>query len=455
MHVGVSPCSRVMHVGVYKVHVKCHVQQSHVHRGMCEVHTIAECDVCGWTDGKADSPRNFEVAIWRFFKDNGFSQDPHEKSLWVRGVGTKHVVMVVNFCDDIISAANCDEAHAEYEKELTARWGDCSVGLPSYILGCDVVQTESTFRLTAASKIDMILVENRLTGCKPNPTPFPAGSIVDVRSCRKEKPKVKDTFRRVIGQLQYIQCSCRPTISYNVSQLSRVQAQPGEEHWKLLRHILKYLAGTRDAGVEFRRQPPSTRNCLAAYSDASWADIPGGIGHPLVTDGRKSSLGRALFVNGGPVSWKSHVSQIVALSSAEAELFATVECGKVICDIRRMLEHLGEPQAPTPTTLWCDSPSVCSINSKRNTSSKLRHLEIKWFHVRYLAESGIIETKKIPGEHNPADLFTKALGEAKFRYFAEMLEQGQSWNSALAAALHMDMDSLRGWSSSCASSYSF
>ena len=354
--------------------------------------------------------------------------------------------MVVMFCDDVISAASCDEAHQAFVKELTARWGDCSVGLPKYILGCDVVQNETMFRLTAASKIDLILEENRMTGCKPDPTPFPAGAIVDVRSCRKEKPKVKDTFRRVIGQLQYLQCSCRPTISYNVSQLSRVQAMPGEEHWKLLKHVLRYLAGTRDAGVEYRKQTPSTRNRMAGYSDASWADIPGGVGHPLVVDGRKSSLGRALFMNGGPISWKSHVSQIVALSSAEAELFATVECGKVICDIRRMLEHLGEKQAPTPTSLWCDSSSVVSINSKRNTSSKLRHLEIKWFHVRYLAEAGIIEAKKIPGENNPADLFTKALCTAKFKYFAEMLEQGQSWNSAVTSVLAMGV--VGGWPSS-------
>ena len=391
--------------------------------------------------------------MWRFFVDGGFTQDPHEKSLWVRGLGTLLIVYVVNFCDDLIIAANCTEARTQFVKELTARWGDCDVKLPTYILGCDVIQTETMFRLTAESKTVLILEENRMTGCKSAPTPFPPGSIVDVRSCKKEKPKIKSTFRRVIGQLQYIQYSCRPTISHNVTQLSRVQANPGDEHWKLLRHILRYLAGTMGAGIEYTKQPASTRNKLSAYSDASWADIPGGIGHPLVVDGRKSTLGRALFVNGGPVSWKAHVSQIVALSSAEAELFATVECGKVICDIRRMLAHVGEEQAPTPTTLWCDSSSVVSINSKRNTSAKLRHLEIKWFHVRYLAELGVIETKKIHGEHNPADLFTKALGEAKFKYFAEMLERGQSWDTAIAAMIAVD--SLYDWRSSYASSHSY
>jgi hypothetical protein len=107
------------------------------------------------------------------------------------------------------------------------------------------------------------------------------------------------------------------------------------------------------------------------------------------------------------------------------------------------MEHIGEPQEPTPTNLWCDSSSAVSINSKRNTSSKLRHLEIKWFYCRYLAEAGVISTKKIDGEENISDLFTKALGETKFRKFALQLEQGQedSWTRQVMSAARV----MAGW----------
>ena len=133
-------------------------------------------------------------------------------------------------------------------------------------------------------------------------------------------------------------------------------------------------------------------------------------------------MGHVLMLNGGPVTWKAHVSQIVAMSSAEVELFATVACAKGVCDARGVLEYMGGTQDPTYTTLWCGSSSVVSINSKRNTSPKLRHIEIKWFYCQYLAEQGIIATKKIDGDENVSDLFTKALGIAKFRKFALMLE---------------------------------
>ena len=385
-------------------------------------------------------PRNFEVAVWEFYTKAGFVQDPHEKSLWVRGLGTADEVMVVNFCDDFVFAANSEAAHVRFDAELTARWGNCDTALPKYILGCDVTQTATSIRLTAKSKITEILDELEQQGLlgknfKPATTPFPHGTVIDIRSCPDPDKKIKLPFRSVLGKLQYVNYSCRPTIAHNISQLARVQNNPSTEHWKLLLHILRYLKHTSNAGVEYRMQPTETRNRLVAFSDASWADIPGGMGHPAVTDGRKSTLGHVLMMNGGPVTWKAHVSQIVANSSAEAELFATVACAKDICDSRRMLKHIGEPQEPTYTTLWCDSSSVVSINSKRNTSSKLRHIEIKWFYCRYLAEQGIIATKKIDGDENCSDLFTKALGITKFRKFALVLEQGQdsSWLRQVAS----------------------
>jgi hypothetical protein len=114
------------------------------------------------TQGKADAPRNFERAVWKFFAALGFTQDPHEKSMWVRGLGTDNEVIVVTFCDDFIIAANCEAAHRQFEIGLTRRWGDCDVKEPTFLLGCDVVQAKNSIRLTAASKIQNILNEHNM-----------------------------------------------------------------------------------------------------------------------------------------------------------------------------------------------------------------------------------------------------------------------------------------------------
>jgi hypothetical protein len=277
--------------------------------------------------------------------------------------------------------------------------------------------------------------EHGMTSCNGSDTPMPPSTVIGVRHCLADGKKIPFPYRRLLGQLGYLGIACRPTVAHAVSQFARVLNSPSKKHWELLKGILKYLKTTIEAGVEYSVQDQETLNKLVAYSDSSWADIPGGILDPRVKDGRKSTLGHILMMNGGAIAWKSHVSQIVALSSAEAELFATVECAKCISATRRLLAHAGEEQAPTPSTLWCDSTSAVPINNKRNTSSKLRHLEIKWFHCRYLAEAGIIATKHIDGDHNPSDLFTKSLGKSKFKYFAGMMGAGQAWSRQAATGV--------------------
>ena len=177
--------------------------------------------------------------MWECKERLGFEQDPHEKSLWVRGLGTAFIVYIIPFCGDVIVAANCEEAHQQFVGEFEAQWGFCDFKEPSFLLGCDVVQTQNAFRLTAATKIKLILAGNGMLECKPKETPFPQGRNVDVLDCPPPEKKLKLPFRHLLGQLGYIQYSCRPTIAMNISQLARVQNNPGKEHWQLLVHVLK------------------------------------------------------------------------------------------------------------------------------------------------------------------------------------------------------------------------
>ena len=160
---------------------------------------------------------------------------------------------------------------------------------------------------------------------------------------------------------------------------------------------------------------------MTAFCDASWADIPGGIGGHRVMEGRRSTLGHVILMNGGVVQYKSQVSKTVALSSAEAELYSCVACAKDITHGRRLCDLVGHPQAPTPTTMFSDSSAAISINTTRSSSSRMRHTEIKYFYCRELVTNGIIAMRKVAGEQNPSDLLTKALPAPKFRRFAAQL----------------------------------
>jgi hypothetical protein len=57
-------------------------------------------------------------------------------------------------------------------------------------------------------------------------------------------------YRSVIGGLRYL-VHARPDICFAVSYLSRFMEQPTAEHWTVVKHLLRYISGTRDLGCVY------------------------------------------------------------------------------------------------------------------------------------------------------------------------------------------------------------
>ena len=61
------------------------------------------------------------------------------------------------------------------------------------------------------------------------------------------------------------------------------------------------------------------------FTDASFGD-------DIVT--RRSSSGELIFLNGGPISWFSRLQKLVALSTAESEIYAATDAAKVVAHLK-------------------------------------------------------------------------------------------------------------------------
>ena len=57
-------------------------------------------------------------------------------------------------------------------------------------------------------------------------------------------------------------------ITYVVGMLGRYQSNPGIDHWKAVKKVLRYLQGTKDYMLTYRR----TNNLdIIGYSDSDYA----------------------------------------------------------------------------------------------------------------------------------------------------------------------------------------
>ena len=96
-------------------------------------------------------------------------------------------------------------------------------------------------------------------------------------------------YARVIGSLMYLMSCTRPDIAFTVSSLSRFTSNPGENHWKAIVRVLRYLRYTRNYGLHYFKDPA----VLEGFSDASWiSDI----------QDTKGTSGYVFTLGGGVVS---------------------------------------------------------------------------------------------------------------------------------------------------------
>ena len=126
-----------------------------------------------------------------------------------------------------------------------------------------------------------------MADCKPRSTPceqkFECTSDSD-------EPVYVTKYREVVGSLVYAMTCTRPDLSYVVTRLSQHLANPLRCHWVAAKHVLRYLQGTKEYTMCFRKGDGLT---LEGYSDAEWASSQ---------SDRRSVSGYCYILNkGGPL----------------------------------------------------------------------------------------------------------------------------------------------------------
>ena len=103
-------------------------------------------------------------------------------------------------------------------------------------------------------------------------------------------------------------------------------------------------------------------------------------------------------------TWSS-TQPSVTLSSGEAEFYGVVKAAGAALGHQSLLRDLNRD---LPARVWTDSSAALGICS-RSGLGKLRHLETRTLWVQEKVRTKAFQLRKVRGDVNPADLFTKHL----------------------------------------------
>ncbi|GMF37221.1 unnamed protein product [Phytophthora fragariaefolia] len=141
--------------------------------------------------------------------------------------------------------------------------------------------------------------------CRPQKTPLDKGAILYNRA-EADDAADQVTYRQAVGALLYLARVTRPDIAFAVNQGAAHALNPSQGHWIAVKNILRYVEGTKEWSLVYRRN-------ATAPPDADWANNE---------QHRKSISSVLVQVFGCSVSWQTKRQRIVSESSTIAEYIA-------------------------------------------------------------------------------------------------------------------------------------
>ena len=164
-----------------------------------------------------------------------------------------------------------------------------------------------------------------------------------------------------------------------------------------LKRLGRYLKGKPRLQQWFVWQPKQEK--LVTYSDADWAGCK---------QTRKSTTGGCIMVGAHSIKSWSRTQSLIALSSGESELYASLKAAAETLGVLSMAKDLnwnlkGE--------VWGDASAALGIIHRKGLG-KTRHIQTGLLWIQQTAAEQRLRFHKVLGTKNPADLFTKYLDES-------------------------------------------
>ena len=285
----------------------------------------------------------------------------------------------------------------------------------------------------------------KLTGIKATSKPkrVPGHAAIDEAD---DSEKLDDAeaseYRSGVGILLYLAIDL-PHAQHAIRHLSTGMSSPTKQLKDILRHLVSFLFGTKDLQLclDFRGDDVGLHNCytqhgnevhLEVYSDSDWGSNKQ---HRKSVSAGYICCGTALLYS------SSRTQRVVALSSAEAEVYAAsstacdgILIGKLVafCTGRNVVIHH-----------LMDSAAARGILARQGVG-RIRHLScrILWLQQLVKQRSKVVPFTDTPelfhlvsgvsGSNNIADLGTKRLGKTRLAELMNVCNLGYIVGSTFA-----------------------
>ena len=221
----------------------------------------------------------------------------------------------------------------------------------------------------------------------------------------------------IVGRLNFLTQCTRYDVAFSTMQIARHMAKPTSVHMAAAERILRYLRGTPNLAIVYKR---GSSFDLTRYCDASY-----GMGDPKVM---RSTTGSMFFLAGGLINFSSQLQKITAQSTTEAELIALNTCAKNGLYLSGILGELGWPNFRS-FRISSDNRGALLLSANDNYSNRSKHIAMRFAALRHWITDIIVITEFVSSKNQLADILTKFCDKPAFNDLCSKINDFSTENS--------------------------
>nr|GEZ54218.1 ribonuclease H-like domain, reverse transcriptase, RNA-dependent DNA polymerase [Tanacetum cinerariifolium] len=226
--------------------------------------------------------------------------ESQENLLFAHGEHSRKGTRFSKCGDDLIITGTPRKEIDLFKSQMEDKFEMSDLGLLAYYLGIEVTQTGGEITIRQTGYINKILKET--SRMESNDTKIPMDPGTKLVKAKDGNLVDATYYRSLIESLRYL-LHTRPDLSYLVGLLSRFMKDPKDHHLKAIKHVIRYIQGTKEHGTIYKKEGSCK---FTGYIDSSYE---------INTDQRKGTTGIVFY-------WCTQKQPMIALSSCKSEFMA-------------------------------------------------------------------------------------------------------------------------------------
>ncbi|MDU5411039.1 MAG: reverse transcriptase domain-containing protein [Staphylococcus haemolyticus] len=358
--------------------------------------------------GLKQAPLVWNQTINKTLRSLGFTRSVEEPCIYYNFENNESLFIAL-YVDDMLLIGTNLKKITRLKIHLGQAFQMKDLGVAGKFLGMNLNVSSTGIVVNMEEYINNLLLEYGMADCNPVKTPANKTNLDDLADS-SDATCDEHEYRSVVGKLLYAANTVRYDINYIVLKLSRYLASPKEKHMEAAKRVLRYLKGTKKFGLYYT---PNSPDELICYSDANLASE---------TDTKsRSTTGSVILYGGSPVSWRSKLQTLVALSTVNSELFALCFTTQECVWLQNLMEDI---KITHNTKLYCDNQPAIKTVQLEVALEGTKHIRRRVDFVKQQVQFSTVLLQYVPTKLNCADIFTKALPDPQFTTLRQRCASG-------------------------------